>query len=120
MSFIIASDLQKKLKKHDDFILLEDYQVRQDFLITSTDFDCKGIIFKNCEFLNNVFIEDVELNCGIKFKNCIFNKNLSIHEVSITQYDNEFNFDNESFLLEECTIQRKASLSYGKQYITRY
>lgn len=94
---------------------------KQNFLpaikISRDTYSANGLIFRNCVFEEDVFIEDVDLIFGIKFKTCTFKKRIIIHHVIISQLDQEFNFDNESFLLQDCTIAGKVNFHTSNNFL---
>lgn len=107
MTPISAENLLLSFDKIESIFTIEGKIVNTKLVITSANYTCLGLIFKNCEFILDVFFKKVNLKCGVKFINCTFKKNLIFDNTTINKYDHEFNFENDSILIQKCVISEK-------------
>ena len=115
---ILAEEFMRLMSEESDGVIEISDKIITDRVLIKKEFPRNGLILKNCEFKELLYLWKLDLGIGVKFIDCKFNRSLSFKRCSANGYDALFNrlgnhIDISSSYIKALSFHGKCEISRG-------
>lgn len=115
---ILAEEFMRLMSEESDGVIEISDKIITDRVLIKDDFPRNGLILKNCEFKEFLYLLELNLVIGVKFIDCKFNQSLSFKRCSANGYDALFNrlgnhIDISSSYIKDLAFHGECNISRG-------